>query len=203
VDTEAFSPSRRDPGIWGRLGFQAGMTFLYVGRVSKEKNLELLADAFRLLGREYPETGLVIVGDGPYREALEERLAGTNCLFTGFRGGDELRALYASADVFVFPSTTDTFGNVVLEAQASGLPVIVSDQGGPHELMINGTTGVVISELTPRTLADGMARYAAEPNLAAEMGRAATRFTVEHEGAGGQEYETILRCAENPEALTA
>ena len=203
VDTEQFSPSRRDPGIWKRLGLQADMTFLYVGRVSKEKNLELLADAFHRLASDFPGAGLVVVGDGPYREALEERLRGTNCLFTGFRGGDELCALYASADVFVFPSTTDTFGNVVLEAQASGLPVIVSDRGGPHELMIDGTTGVVLTELTPRMLADSMTRFITEPGLAAEMGRAATRFAVENDGADGQEYETILRCEPTREALTA
>jgi glycosyltransferase involved in cell wall biosynthesis len=111
--------------------------FLYVGRVSREKNLQLLADAFIELTDAGFSSNLIIVGDGAFRNDLERMLQGYPVLFTGFLSGDELSAVYASADVFVFPSATDTFGNVVLEAQASGLPVIVSDEGGPKELMID------------------------------------------------------------------
>ena len=84
---------------------------------------------------------LAIVGDGPYRKEMATELAGYPAVFTGYLHGVELRQAYASAELFVFPSGTDTFGNVVLEAQASGLPVIVTDAGGPRELMVKGETG--------------------------------------------------------------
>lgn len=202
VDTTEFTPAHRDPGIWREMNFEADIRFLYVGRVSKEKNLELLSDAFLLMARHHTGAGLVVVGDGPYRTEMEKRLHGSNCLFTGFRTGQELCRLYASSDVFVFPSTTDTFGNVVLEAQASGLPVIVTDRGGPHELILDGTTGIVLTGITARTLAHQLSSFAADLGLAEEMGSAAARFAVENDGAGDQEYEAILHCAPEPQALS-
>ena len=117
---------------------------LYVGRVSKEKNLHLLADAFRSMCRTQPDIHLGVVGDGPWLEEMKAEMADAPCTFTGYLEGQELSAAYASADFFVFPSTTDTFGNVVLEAQASGLPVIVTDQGGPCENLIPGQTGLIV-----------------------------------------------------------
>ena len=134
-----------------------------MGRVSKEKNLELLADTFI----EVADTGfacsLVIIGDGPYRKEMEERLSGYPVLFTGFLSGEELARGYASADLFVFPSATDTFGNVVLEAQASGLPVIVSDEGGPKELMTDGETGIVVRAGSREDLLDAIISFLAQP----------------------------------------
>jgi glycosyltransferase involved in cell wall biosynthesis len=84
---------------------------------------------------------LAVVGDGPYREELQENIP--NAIFTGYLHGEELAAAYASADVFVFPSTTDTYGNVVMEALASGIPCVVSDAGGPRGLVEHGKTGFV------------------------------------------------------------
>jgi glycosyltransferase involved in cell wall biosynthesis len=84
-----------------------------------------------------------VVGDGPYIEELKYRVRGTKAIFTGYLCGEELARAYASSDIFVLPSSTDTFGNVVLEAQASGLPVIVSDKGGPRENIILGETGLI------------------------------------------------------------
>ena len=109
----------------------AGPRLLYAGRVSREKDLHLLAEAFRRLWAEQPDITLTIVGDGPYLEDLRQLLRGTPTTFTGYREGEELATLYATSDLFVFPSATDTFGNVVLEAQASGVPIIVTNQGGP------------------------------------------------------------------------
>jgi glycosyltransferase involved in cell wall biosynthesis len=87
---------------------------------------------------------LLIVGDGPYLAALRDRFRRGDIVFTGFLTGDDLALAYAGADVFVFPSTTDTFGNVILEAQASGLPAIVSNQGGPAENVDHDETGLVV-----------------------------------------------------------
>ena len=135
VDTEVFTP--RD---WSRNGdvFQ----LLYVGRVSREKNLDILGEALRMLGRS--DVHLTIVGDGPYRNELMSELADLNVTFTGYIEGRELIDTYQSADLFVFPSTTDTFGCVILEAHASAVPTIVTDVGGPRDIVIPGETGVVV-----------------------------------------------------------
>ncbi len=132
IDTERFHPRYRQVG--------EAVTVLYVGRVSMEKNLEVLAEIFS----EERGARLVVVGDGPYREEMQRRCPGVE--FAGFLKGEELSRAYASADIFVFPSTTDTFGNVVLEAMSSGLPVIVSDQMGPRELVQEGVNGFVAED---------------------------------------------------------
>ena len=138
VDVAQFSPDRRDPQFWPSLGAGNGCKFLYVGRVSREKNLDTLLEAFVDLKRAGTEAELLIVGDGPYLATLRDRYRRGDIVFTGFLEGDDLARAYAGADVFVFPSTTDTFGNVVLEAHASGLPTIVSNQGGPAENVVDG-----------------------------------------------------------------
>src|SRR5437868_3959332 len=142
LDTTLFTPERRNPVFWNKFGERNGaVRLLYVGRISKEKNLDVLAQAYRQLRGEGLPVQLYLVGDGPYLEALHEAMP--EAIFTGYLRGKELAAAYASADVFVFPSTTDTFGNVVIEAQASGVPVIVSDTGGPKELVEENVNGVV------------------------------------------------------------
>lgn len=131
VDTRKFSPEqRREP---------SRTTVLYVGRVSVEKNLPLLARIFRRRG----DACLQVVGDGPFRKRMEQEAPNAN--FTGFLTGLELSRAYASADLFAFPSETDTFGNVVLEAMSSGLPVVVTDKMGPRELVDHGSNGFVAS----------------------------------------------------------
>ncbi len=142
LDTDLFHPTRRDPAFFEKFGATNGQVrLLYVGRVSREKDLDLLADAYRRLRNEGLSIQLFIVGHGPYSEALHDALP--EAFFTGYLTGKDLAAAYASADIFVFPSTTDTFGNVIIEAQASGVPVVVSDSGGPKELVENNQTGVI------------------------------------------------------------
>jgi glycosyltransferase involved in cell wall biosynthesis len=99
---------------------------------------------FKEIAMKRQDVCLIVVGDGPYREDMQQALHGFPALFTGYLHGEALAAAYASSDLFVLPSTTDTFGNVVLEAQASGLPVIVTDVGGPQENVIHGKTGMVV-----------------------------------------------------------
>jgi glycosyltransferase involved in cell wall biosynthesis len=142
LDTELFTPARRDPAFWEKFGPTNGeVRLLYVGRISKEKDLDVLAKAYRQLRDEGLSIQLLIVGHGPYSEALSETLP--DAIFTGYLKGKELATAYASADVFAFPSTTDTFGNVIIEAQASGVPVIVSDSGGPKELVEDNVNGLI------------------------------------------------------------
>jgi glycosyltransferase involved in cell wall biosynthesis len=142
LDTELFHPARRDSAFFEKFGVSNGQVrLLYVGRISREKDLDLLADAYRRLRKEKLPVQLFVVGHGPYSEALAKSLPGA--VFTGYLRGTELATAYASADIFLFPSTTDTFGNVILEAQASGLPVVVSDSGGPKELVADQANGLI------------------------------------------------------------
>jgi glycosyltransferase involved in cell wall biosynthesis len=141
LDTELFSPSHRNEKYWVKRG-AIGPVVLYVGRISKEKELGFLADLLNQLKRNGVRFTAALVGDGPYLDELKKQMPDT--LFTGILTGLELGIAYASADVFVFPSTTDTFGNVVIEAMAAGLPVIVSDVGGPKELVKNSQQGFVL-----------------------------------------------------------
>lgn len=193
VDVRRFSPERRDPGFWDGYSANRSMKFIYVGRVSREKNLELLADAFMEVAAGALPAQLVIVGDGPYLGELRKKLSGYPVIFTGFLQGAELSVAYASSDVFVFPSTTDTFGNVVLEAQASGLPVIVSDSGGPKELMLDGVTGFVAKADNRKEFADSMRSMLRDPAMTTKMGKNARSFTEQGAAADTDACYAILR----------
>jgi len=145
---------------------------LYVGRVSKEKNLDTLVAATRILAADHVPVRPVIVGDGPYLKELRGLIP--DAIFTGYLRGEDLAVGYASADFFAFPSTTDTFGNVILEAQACGLPSIVSDVGGPRDLVRDGVDGFVTHALDAKELAARAAELARGPELRARMGAAAS-----------------------------
>ncbi len=177
LDTRLFHPSKRDRGFWEARGLRPGeAAMLFVGRVSKEKNLDLLVAATRRLAEWKTPVRPIIVGDGPYMGEMR-RLLG-DAIFTGYLAGEDLARGYASADFFVFPSTTDTFGNVVLEAQASGIPVIVSDVGGPRDLVEHGVDGLITKALDVNELAESIRKLAEDPAGAWAMG-AAGRARVE------------------------
>ncbi len=131
TDLQTFHPGHRDPSFWSKYGAGGGPKVTYVGRVAKEKDLDVLIGVYDLLARRRPDCTLSVVGDGPFLEQMKQALVHPNVVFTGFLFNEGLSAAYASSDVLVFPSTTDTFGSVVLEAMASGVPVIVSDRGAP------------------------------------------------------------------------
>jgi glycosyltransferase involved in cell wall biosynthesis len=176
IDTHRFNPSNRN-GFYKKWDCDDRATkLIYVGRVSKEKNLHLLAQAYRQLARTTPDVMLTVVGDGPYLDEMQADTADLPCLFTGRLEGDDLAAAYASSDVFVFPSTTDTFGNVVLEAQASGIPVIVTDQGGPAENIIAEKTGLVVPGDSTQSILDAMQSLVSDPRRRESMGRAARNY---------------------------
>jgi len=177
LDTTLFNPAKRNSGLREKFGALNGEpVLLYVGRISKEKDLDVLAGAYRRLLEKHPSTRLVLVGDGPYLKELREALPGA--IFTGYLSGADLARAFASADIFVFPSTTDTFGNVVLEAMASGLPAVVSDLGGPRELVKNGVTGYVTRSLDVEDFAAATERLVADPALRETM-RANARAAVQ------------------------
>ena len=177
-DIERFHPDKRCAVLHERFGVPEDdrVNLIYVGRVSKEKNLPVLVEAFWNLYANGVNARLIVVGDGPYREEMAAALVDAPSAFTGFVEGDALAEVYASADVLVFPSTTDTFGNVVLEAQASGIPVIVSDQGGPKENLRDGETGIVVAGGGAEAFAGAMRQLCTDGELRARMGSAARRY---------------------------
>lgn len=146
LDIELFHPSRRNRDFWQRYGeWGEKRVLLYVGRISKEKDLHVIAAACRRLAKERLPIQMVFVGEGPYLKELRRALP--DACFTGALSGTDLATAYASADVFLFPSTTDTYGNVVVEAHAAGLPTVVSDTGGPKELVQDGVNGLITRSL--------------------------------------------------------
>jgi glycosyltransferase involved in cell wall biosynthesis len=178
LDHQLFNPEQRDPSFWKKYGVATNgqVRLLYVGRISKEKDLDVLANAYRRLRDEGLSIQLFVVGHGPYSEALGEALP--DAVFTGYLKGKELAAAYASADIFVFPSTTDTFGNVIIEAQASGVPVIVSDSGGPKELVEDNTNGLITKSHDVEDLTRAIRALVTDPALRKQMGENA-RQSVE------------------------
>jgi len=179
VDVSRFHPGKRSREVAAKYNMGDGVRLLYAGRVSREKDLHLLAQAFTELCVRHPDATLTVVGDGPYLDDLRESLAGTPTTFTGYREGEELSALFATCDLFVFPSATDTFGNVVLEAQASGLPIIVTNQGGPMENILPGETGVVVPAGDVAALLAAIEGMLADQELMRAMGRAGRSYAEE------------------------
>lgn len=177
VDTRRFNPEKRNGFYSGKFKVNESIKLIYVGRISLEKNLDVLTEAFATIASIRPEVHLVVVGDGPYREVMERRLSGMAVTFTGYLDGDNLAQAYASADIFVFPSATDTFGNVVLEAQASGLPVIVTDCGGPRENIIPDKTGLIVEAGNADALSRAILRLTDHPELLGYMRSSARNYT--------------------------
>jgi glycosyltransferase involved in cell wall biosynthesis/predicted metal-dependent phosphoesterase TrpH len=166
VDLERF-----DPKLRVRDAFPGEVNVLYAGRLTKEKGVELLADAFLTAARQDPRLHLVLAGGGPEEDALRERL-GDQATFLGWLGGQDLARAYASADVFLFASQTDTFGQVILEAQASGLPVVAVDQGGPASLIAAGETGL-LAPARPEALAQAVLGLVHTPLLCERLRKSA------------------------------
>jgi glycosyltransferase involved in cell wall biosynthesis/predicted metal-dependent phosphoesterase TrpH len=166
VDLQRFDPAHRDDTL-----LPTATNVLYAGRLSKEKGVELLADAFLEAHRRDPRLHLVLAGGGPEEELLRERL-GDRATFLGWLSGHDLARVYASADVFLFASATETFGQVILEAQASGLPVVAVDRGGPSCLIDHGETGLLVPP-TVSDLADAVVSATATPLLRERIGRGA------------------------------
>jgi glycosyltransferase involved in cell wall biosynthesis len=164
VDLARFSPELRDPDL-----LPGAVNVLYAGRLTKEKGVDLLADAFEAAHARDPRLHLVLAGDGPERGALQARL-GETATFLGLLHGADLPRAYASADAFLFASVTDTFGQVIVEAQASGLAVVAVGQGGPVDLVVHGETGL-LAEASADALADALLSVTRSDLVAAPLRR--------------------------------
>jgi glycosyltransferase involved in cell wall biosynthesis len=176
VNHEKFNPDHRKSDFWNRFdpNYQGEKVVLYVGRVAKEKNLDIFTHVYTLL-KEDNRVKFVIVGDGPERPVLEE-VYGDSIYFTGFLEAEVLSQAFASADIFLFPSQTETFGNVVLEAQACGLVPIVSSVGAVKENVLDKESGFVISENNPFKYAAAIKSLLDNPSMLFSMRQNALNF---------------------------
>lgn len=166
VDSTRFNPSYRNRSFRAKAGAgEHTRLFTYVGRISPEKDLDILIDSIRMLKPLYGERiAFAIVGDGPYRAEMEKRL-GKNAYFTGYLRGKDLSTAYASSDVLVFPSTTETFGNAVLEGMCSGLPAIVPDAGGVVEIVTHDKDGFIVPPRDSKAFANAIQKFMESPRL--------------------------------------
>jgi phosphatidylinositol alpha 1,6-mannosyltransferase len=177
VDTRLFHPTRRDPQVRARLtGGRERPILLYVGRLSPEKNLA----ALNAVARALPDYPLLIVGDGPARGMLAAQLGGLDVHFAGVLHGEDLAAAYASADIFLFPSATETFGQVVREAMASSLPVIGVQAGGVQDLICDGETGLLCAAGDEAALVAAARHLAEDATVRRTMGAAARQEAERH-----------------------
>ncbi len=169
VDTARFSPARRSPAWRTRHGIGTDeLVILHVSRLVREKRLDTLTAALNRLDVAHH---VVIVGDGPDRGFAQEELP--HAIFTGFLTGDELATAYASSDIFVFPSDSESFGNVTLEAMASGLPCVCADATGSRSLVVAGETGLLADASDAQGFADNLSVLAGDAAMRQRMGQAA------------------------------
>jgi glycosyltransferase involved in cell wall biosynthesis len=188
VDSTLFRPDR--PGrleIRRGLGWSPEDTVIsYVSRIAAEKNVDYLADALAIVASRRPEVRVLLVGDGPMRTALEGRI-GSFARFVGYRKGEDLADHYAASDIFAFASLTETFGNVVLEAMASGLPVVALRAGGVGGTVQSGTTGILVEPTEPpERMADALLSLIDRTDERRRMAAAARRYAL------SQSWDTIM-----------
>ncbi len=170
IDGQLFNPGHRRDAY--RRSFGAGprdLVVTYVGRIAREKNLDLLLDAWELLGARRRGAQLVLVGRGPLQDEIRARAVPGVHLAGELRQGPDLGAAYASADIFVFPSTTETFGNVLLEAMASGLPSIVAAAGGVLEFARHGDNAWLVEPDSVESLLGGLERLLEDESLRSQL----------------------------------
>jgi glycosyltransferase involved in cell wall biosynthesis len=180
VDGRLFRPGR--PGrdaVRRALGFGPDEVVIgYVGRIAVEKNVTFLADALARVAAGRPGARFLFVGDGPARADVERRM-GPQARFVGYRSGDDLADHYAAADLFAFSSVTETFGNVVLEALASGLPVVALRAGGIGDIVQPGVNGLLLDpEATPETFAQAVSTLLDDADLRRRYAESARAYAL-------------------------
>ena len=179
---EKFSPAMRGKGVWEKYNGASEavqsegnrkVRFSFIGRISKEKNLEFLNSVWRKFSAKHDDVELMYVGYGWYLEEIKKSFEGNNSVhFAGEQGGETLASLYADSDFFLFPSVTDTFGNVVVEAMSTGTPAIVSDYGGPHDIVMDSAAGRILpidEDAWLNALEEARKLYLEQPEAYAKM----------------------------------
>ena len=184
VDIELYSPAKRSEELRNFLtGNQPERPLLlYVGRISPEKRIDRIYPILK----EFPEVRLAIIGDGPSRTDLERKFAGTNTVFTGYLKGEGLASAYASGDIFAFTGDKETFGNVVVEAMASGLPVLAPNSGGVTDLVIDQYNGRLYDPYSPGHIVESARPMIKDISLARQYGKSGRKL------AEGRTWEITL-----------
>jgi glycosyltransferase involved in cell wall biosynthesis len=183
VDTELFQPARGHAAMRQRLHGpwdDSGNLLLYIGRLSAEKQIERIRPVLEAI----PEARLALVGDGPHRAQLERCFEGTATTFVGYLAGEELAAAYASGDAFVFPSSTETLGLVLLEAMAAGCPVVGARRGGIPDIVSDGINGCLYDPDDPGSLIQAVRSLLGDAATRRQL-REAARSEAERWGWGG------------------
>ena len=196
IDTSCFNPGYRSEEVRNELG-KGKFIFLYVGRLSREKNLDMLLNAADGIERHFPgKAAFVFTGDGPYAEAIRSRRL-PNVVCTGFKRGRDLSAIYASADCFAFPSGTETFGNVVLEAMASGLPVAAVASGGVTDFLIHNQNSLLCAADNQDAFTENLVSIMKDKNLKSRLASNAKKTALSRDWSrifDGliETYETVI-----------
>lgn len=179
VDPEAFNPNYRSEDWRQQNGIEPDdIAVLFVSRLVWEKNLKLYADVVRTAGKKNRKIKAVVVGDGPAMDGIKELLP--DAVFTGFLQGNELSVAYASSDIFLFPSVTETFGNVTLEAMACGLPVIVADAPGGKSLVKEGDNGFIADVHEPAKFLQFVERLTGDSELRTRMSEKSREISLQY-----------------------
>ncbi len=175
VDCEQFQPGKRSEAVRESFGVgPGGRLVLYAGRLSKEKSLEVLLNAFTRSVGEHPNARLVIAGEGPYKRALVKTYVSPVITYTTWKRGEELAALFASADVFALPSSTETLSLVSLESMASGVPVLAMNAGGVRDIVGHDHTGLLAN--SAEDFATSLGRLLRDDDLRARLGAAGRAY---------------------------
>ena len=168
IESEQFSPSHYNEEVRKKYTSTQGKLLLYVGRLAPEKELDVLIDAVKILNDKDISLNLLVVGEGPQYKELKS-LNISNVIFAGYKFGVELQEIYASSDLFVFPSSTETYGNVILEAMSSGLPVVAVNEGGVKENLIHMKNGLAFKTGSAIDMADKIEELLSNDQLMKEL----------------------------------
>jgi glycosyltransferase involved in cell wall biosynthesis len=184
VDTEVFNPAFRSTEWKNSIGCRDKKIILYSGRLVWEKDLKVFADAYNIIMASRNDAVFVLVGDGPIRSELKDLMP--NAIFLGYRSGKDLSTAYSSSDIFAFPSTTETFGNVTVEAMASGIPPVCVRAGGAYGIINDGVTGLIAEPYSAESFAAQILYLLNNEEKRMEMGLDAIKYSH------AQNWDTII-----------
>jgi glycosyltransferase involved in cell wall biosynthesis len=190
IDSSHFSPSKRNSSIRTKYKIKdEEILLLYVGRISVEKDLDILFDAYREIQNAHNNIKLIVAGEGPLMGKFKTENPGV--IFTGYMKGEALAELYASSDIMTFPSSTETLGNVVLEAMASGIPVVGVNSGGVKENIIDGWNGIMCKPRNTASYYEGIKRFIENREYRLLLGENARHFALSKDW--DQVFEKLVR----------
>jgi len=184
IDLKQFSPNYKDVDLFVQYGLNStNSKILFVSRLVREKETDTLIRLYKLIEKKGIEHTMILTGDGHDRARMEKLMP--KSIFTGTKTGVELAKIYASCDIFIFPSVTETFGNVILEAMASGIPVIAANAGGPSDIIQQGKTGILVKPKSETAFLDAIESLKNDQNFKNSLVNNALAY------AGSQEWQSL------------